>query len=200
MDDLRTKAREHAAELAALMVTYPSTHGVFEEEVKRVCAIVHEHGGTLSSSFTLPELAGLVAETAPCPTDEPIGAWLKRIAAGRGPARAPHPGARRCGTRGAGECGGAAMRLPGMLGHGLLAPDEVQASSILSADGQEVSVLLSGLRVALAADAGSAKDVRVAITLLDESGVRQTGASHLDRGRSRPFGGRSGYLLGQACG
>ncbi|MFO1075381.1 MAG: hypothetical protein U1E17_22325 [Geminicoccaceae bacterium] len=49
------------------------------------------------------------------------------------------------------------MRLPGMLGHGLLAPDEVQASSILSADGQEVSVLLSGLRVALAADAGSAR-------------------------------------------
>jgi glycine dehydrogenase len=43
--DLEAKAREHAPDLAALMVTYPSTHGVFEEDIKRVCAIVHEHGG-----------------------------------------------------------------------------------------------------------------------------------------------------------
>jgi len=43
--DLEAKAREHAAELAALMVTYPSTHGVFEESIKQICAIVHEHGG-----------------------------------------------------------------------------------------------------------------------------------------------------------
>jgi glycine dehydrogenase len=43
--DLERKAREHAERLAALMVTYPSTHGVFEEEIKRICSIVHEHGG-----------------------------------------------------------------------------------------------------------------------------------------------------------
>jgi len=43
--DLEAKAKQHSANLAALMLTYPSTHGVFEEEVKRVCAIVHEHGG-----------------------------------------------------------------------------------------------------------------------------------------------------------
>ncbi len=43
--DLETRAKEHAADLAALMITYPSTHGVFEEDVKRICAIVHEHGG-----------------------------------------------------------------------------------------------------------------------------------------------------------
>ena len=43
--DLEAKAKAHAGQLAALMVTYPSTHGVFEEEIKRVCAIVHEHGG-----------------------------------------------------------------------------------------------------------------------------------------------------------
>jgi glycine dehydrogenase len=36
---------EHSAELAALMVTYPSTHGVFETRIKDICAIVHEHGG-----------------------------------------------------------------------------------------------------------------------------------------------------------
>ena len=43
--DLEAKAREHRNDLAALMVTYPSTHGVFEEEIKRICSIVHEHGG-----------------------------------------------------------------------------------------------------------------------------------------------------------
>jgi glycine dehydrogenase len=43
--DLEAKAKEHATDLAALMVTYPSTHGVFEEDIKRICAIVHEHGG-----------------------------------------------------------------------------------------------------------------------------------------------------------
>jgi glycine dehydrogenase len=45
LDDLRKRAAEHADALAALMVTYPSTHGVFEEEIKEICAIVHEHGG-----------------------------------------------------------------------------------------------------------------------------------------------------------
>jgi len=43
--DLRKKAGEHRDRLAALMVTYPSTHGVFEESIREVCAIVHEHGG-----------------------------------------------------------------------------------------------------------------------------------------------------------
>jgi glycine dehydrogenase len=45
VDDLKTKAHEHADDLAALMVTYPSTHGVFEEQIRDVCAVVHEHGG-----------------------------------------------------------------------------------------------------------------------------------------------------------
>lgn len=43
--DLRAKAAEHRDRVAALMVTYPSTHGVFEEGIKEVCQIVHEHGG-----------------------------------------------------------------------------------------------------------------------------------------------------------
>jgi glycine dehydrogenase len=43
--DLRTKADEHAADLAALMVTYPSTHGVFEGSIKEICEIVHSDGG-----------------------------------------------------------------------------------------------------------------------------------------------------------
>ncbi len=43
--DLRAKAAEHAATLAALMITYPSTHGVFEEKIRDICGIVHAHGG-----------------------------------------------------------------------------------------------------------------------------------------------------------
>jgi glycine dehydrogenase len=45
LDDLRAKAAEHSADLAALMVTYPSTHGVFEVGITDICAIVHEAGG-----------------------------------------------------------------------------------------------------------------------------------------------------------
>jgi len=45
LDDLRAKAAEHKDTLGALMVTYPSTHGVFEDTIKEVCAIVHQHGG-----------------------------------------------------------------------------------------------------------------------------------------------------------
>lgn len=45
MDDLRTKAKEHAHDLAAFMVTYPSTHGVFEETIREVCQIIHANGG-----------------------------------------------------------------------------------------------------------------------------------------------------------
>jgi glycine dehydrogenase len=45
LPDLRAKAEQYQDTLAALMVTYPSTHGVFEEEIREICAIVHEHGG-----------------------------------------------------------------------------------------------------------------------------------------------------------
>ena len=44
-DDLRAKIAKHADALAAVMVTYPSTHGVFEEHIAEVCALVHEAGG-----------------------------------------------------------------------------------------------------------------------------------------------------------
>jgi glycine dehydrogenase len=43
--DLRAKAEKHSAELSSLMVTYPSTHGVFEESIREVCDLVHQHGG-----------------------------------------------------------------------------------------------------------------------------------------------------------
>ena len=45
LDDLESRAAEHADRLSALMITYPSTHGVYEDRIRDICAIVHEHGG-----------------------------------------------------------------------------------------------------------------------------------------------------------
>ena len=45
MVDLKTKCEQHSEKLAAVMITYPSTHGVFETSVKELCALVHQHGG-----------------------------------------------------------------------------------------------------------------------------------------------------------
>ena len=45
MDDLKAKAEEHSENLSSLMITYPSTHGVFEETVSEACDVIHQHGG-----------------------------------------------------------------------------------------------------------------------------------------------------------
>jgi glycine dehydrogenase len=45
LDDLRAKVREHADRLSALMITYPSTHGVYEQDIAEICAAVHDAGG-----------------------------------------------------------------------------------------------------------------------------------------------------------
>ncbi|MRI35285.1 glycine dehydrogenase (aminomethyl-transferring) [Endozoicomonas sp. OPT23] len=45
VEDLKAKAEKHSENLSALMVTYPSTHGVFEEEIRNICQIIHDNGG-----------------------------------------------------------------------------------------------------------------------------------------------------------
>ena len=45
IDDLTAKCEEHSANLGALMITYPSTHGVFEEGIRKICDLIHNHGG-----------------------------------------------------------------------------------------------------------------------------------------------------------
>ncbi|MEO1269447.1 MAG: aminomethyl-transferring glycine dehydrogenase [Myxococcota bacterium] len=45
LDDLQAKANKHSENLAALMVTYPSTHGVFESAIRDICTLIHDHGG-----------------------------------------------------------------------------------------------------------------------------------------------------------
>ncbi|HTX66332.1 MAG TPA: aminomethyl-transferring glycine dehydrogenase [Opitutaceae bacterium] len=63
--DLRAKAAQHAADLAALMITYPSTHGVFEGGIKGLTAAVHEHGGQVYlDGANLNALVGLATPAA----------------------------------------------------------------------------------------------------------------------------------------
>ena len=45
IDDIRAKAEKYSDRLAALMITYPSTHGVFEEDIAAICEVIHQHGG-----------------------------------------------------------------------------------------------------------------------------------------------------------
>ena len=60
--DLRARAEQHSEQLAAIMITYPSTHGVFEESVIEVCDIVHRHGGQVYvDGANLNALVGLAA-------------------------------------------------------------------------------------------------------------------------------------------
>jgi glycine dehydrogenase len=62
MADLRRKAEQHSEELAAIMVTYPSTHGVFEEDIVELCELIHQHGGQVYvDGANLNALVGIAA-------------------------------------------------------------------------------------------------------------------------------------------
>ena len=61
LQDLRAKATEHAERLCAMMITYPSTHGVFEDGLREICEVVHAHGGQVYlDGANLNALVGLV--------------------------------------------------------------------------------------------------------------------------------------------
>jgi glycine dehydrogenase len=60
LEDIRAKAEKYSDRLAALMITYPSTHGVFEEDVVAICDIVHQHGGQVyTDGANMNALVGL---------------------------------------------------------------------------------------------------------------------------------------------
>jgi len=60
VEDIRRAAEKHSANLAAIMITYPSTHGVFEEDVVEICEIVHAHGGQVyTDGANMNALVGL---------------------------------------------------------------------------------------------------------------------------------------------
>jgi glycine dehydrogenase len=114
--DLKKKADEHAGDLAALMVTYPSTHGVYEESIREICAIVHDHGGQVyMDGANMNAQVGLTSPAA-------IGADVCHLNLHKTFA-IPHGG----GGPGMGPIGVAAHLAPFLPGHPLAATGGTQA-------------------------------------------------------------------------
>jgi glycine dehydrogenase len=111
--DLKVKAEQYRNELAALMLTYPSTHGVFEEGVKEICATVHRHGGQVYMDG-----ANLNAQVGVSrPAD--IGADVSHVNLHK-TFCIPHGG----GGPGMGPIGVKAHLAPYLPGHGVVIPDD----------------------------------------------------------------------------
>ena len=109
--DLRAKAALHAPDLAALMITYPSTHGVFESDVKEIAAIAHQHGGQVYlDGANLNALVGLATPAA-------LGADVGHLNLHK-TFCIPHGG----GGPGAGPIGVARHLIPFLPGHSVVNP------------------------------------------------------------------------------
>ena len=120
--DLRRKAEEHGRRLAALMVTYPSTHGVFEESIQDVCSIVHQFGGQVyMDGANMNAQVGLTSPAA-------IGADVCHINLHK-TFSIPHGG----GGPGMGPIGVAAHLAPYLPGHPLVKTGGARAIHALSA-------------------------------------------------------------------
>ncbi len=116
IDDLIAKAEKHKETLSALMVTYPSTHGVFEESIKRVCEIVHAQGGQVYMDG-----ANMNAQVGLCSPGD-IGADVCHLNLHK-TFCIPHGG----GGPGVGPIGVAAHLVPFLPGHSLVNMNEEQS-------------------------------------------------------------------------
>jgi glycine dehydrogenase len=154
LDDLAAKAREHAGKLAALMVTYPSTHGVFEAAIRKVTAIVHEHGGQVYMDG-----ANLNAQVGLCrPAD--IGADVCHINLHK-TFCIPHGG----GGPGMGPISVAAHLAPFLPGHPLVPTGGAKAIGPISAApwGSASILLISWTYIRLMGAAGLTRATAIAI-------------------------------------
>ena len=122
LDDLRAKAATHRDDLAALMITYPSTHGVFETSIREICAVVHAAGGQVYMDG-----ANMNAQVGLCrPAD--FGADVCHLNLHK-TFCIPHGG----GGPGMGPIGVAAHLAPFLPGHPLLADEGVGGAGAVSA-------------------------------------------------------------------
>ena len=130
--DLRAKAEAHRDDLAALMITYPSTHGVYEESIREICATVHEHGGQVyMDGANMNAQVGLTSPAA-------IGADVCHLNLHKTFA-IPHGG----GGPGMGPIGVAAHLAPFLPGHPLLATGGADAiSAVAGAPWGSASILV----------------------------------------------------------
>jgi glycine dehydrogenase len=122
MEDLRSKAEGHRDHLSCLMVTYPSTHGVFEGAIREMCAIIHEHGGQVyMDGANMNAQVGLTSPAA-------IGADVCHLNLHKTFA-IPHGG----GGPGMGPIGVAAHLAPFLPGHAVVNTGGPEAISAVSA-------------------------------------------------------------------
>ncbi|MEM9948035.1 MAG: aminomethyl-transferring glycine dehydrogenase [Cyanobacteria bacterium P01_D01_bin.36] len=122
VEDLTAKAEKHRDNLSALMVTYPSTHGVFEESIKAVCEIVHSHGGQVYMDG-----ANMNAQVGLCSPGD-IGADVCHLNLHK-TFCIPHGG----GGPGVGPIGVAAHLVPFLPGHSVMEIGDAQAIGAVSA-------------------------------------------------------------------
>ncbi|HEY0963611.1 MAG TPA: aminomethyl-transferring glycine dehydrogenase [Pseudomonadales bacterium] len=153
--DLKEKAEKHGAELAALMITYPSTHGVFEEAVKDICAIVHEHGGQVYMDG-----ANLNAQVGVSRPGD-IGADVSHVNLHK-TFCIPHGG----GGPGMGPIGVKAHLVPFLPGHSIIAPDDGSqyGNAVSAAPWGSAGILpISWMYITLMGASGLLKATQVAI-------------------------------------
>ncbi len=151
--DLRARASKHADRLGALMVTYPSTHGVFEEGIREICAVVHEHGGQVY--FDGANLNALVGYARPAD----LGADVCHLNLHKTFA-IPHGG----GGPGVGPIGVKAHLAPHLPGHPLIDGGESQQGPVAAAPWGSASVLpISWAYIALLGASGLRQATEVAI-------------------------------------
>jgi len=152
--DLRKKAEDHQNDLAALMVTYPSTHGVFEESIREVCQIVHAHGGQVyMDGANMNAQVGLTSPAA-------IGADVCHLNLHK-TFCIPHGG----GGPGMGPIGVAAHLAPFLPGHPVTGMGGGQSFGTVSAApyGSPSILTISWVYIALMGAEGLTKATQVAI-------------------------------------
>jgi len=150
IDDLQAKVEEHRENLGALMITYPSTHGVFEEGIREICALIHGAGGQVYMDGA--NMNAQVGLTSP----GRIGADVCHLNLHK-TFCIPHGG----GGPGVGPIGVAEHLVPFLPGHGLLPNSEGAVSS--APWGSASICTISWMYIRMMGDAGLRKATEVAI-------------------------------------
>mgnify|MGYP006203518015 FL=1 len=152
--DLKAKAEEHSANLSCLMVTYPSTHGVFEESIIEICDIIHQHGGQVYMDGA--NMNAQVGLTSPAN----IGADVCHLNLHK-TFCIPHGG----GGPGMGPIGVAAHLVPFLPGHTVVDMGGEKSISAVSAApwGSASILLISHAYIAMMGEKGLTNATKVAI-------------------------------------
>ncbi len=181
--DLEAKAQKHQDNLAALMVTYPSTHGVFEENIKDICALIHSHGGQVYLDG-----ANMNAQVGLCRPGD-YGADVCHLNLHK-TFCIPHGG----GGPGVGPIGVMSHLIPYLPGHGVMGiGEEDRIGAISSAPWGSASILpISWMYIAMMGATGLSQASKIAI--LNANYI----ARRLDSHYPVLFKGKSG-LIAHEC-